>query len=287
MSQSITDIHIHIQPWWQLRPEILERMRMGKDNYDQLIAIMKDPKLLLKLMDDSGIERVGMINYVSPDLMGFDDSCNDFCAEYQNHAPDRLIAFGSVHPRFCKDVDAEMHRLIQDLGIRGIKIHPPHQLFYPNDYLEALPSLRFVYQRCEEWGIPLMIHTGTSFFQGARIKYGDPVCLDDIAVDFPNLKIIMAHGGRPFWTDEAFYLIRRHKNMFMDVSSIPPKKLVSDYFPRLDAIADKVLWGTDWPGPLVNDLRKNVDEFIDLGLSHEIQRKILSENAMKLFPIKG
>ena len=81
MHKSITDIHIHIQPWWQLKPEILERMRMGKSNYDALITIMKDPKLLLKLMDDSGIERVGLINYVSPDLMGFDETCNDFSAE--------------------------------------------------------------------------------------------------------------------------------------------------------------------------------------------------------------
>ena len=281
---SITDIHIHIQPWWQLKPAIRERMQAGKQDFDQLIAIMKDPALLLKLMDESGIERVGMINYVSPDLMGFDETCNDFISEYQRHAPERLIAFGSVHPRFCKDVDGEMHRLIQDLGIRAIKIHPPHQLFYPNDYLAELPSLRAVYQRCEEWGIPVMIHTGTSFFQGARIKYGDPICLDDIAVDFPRLKIIMAHGGRPFWMDSAFYLVRRHKNLFMDVSSIPPTKLISEYFPRLAEIGDKVLWGTDWPGPLVNDLRKNVDQFLTLPLKREIQDKILFQNALKLFP---
>lgn len=280
----IIDIHIHIQPWWQLKPAILERMRLGKDNFDALMVLMKEPSRLLDLMDRSNIAKVGLINYVSPDLMGFDASSNDFSAAYQRHAPDRFIAFGSVHPRFTADVDSEMKRLVHDLGIRAIKIHPPHQLLFPNDYLHGMSGLEIVYRRCEEWGIPVMIHTGTSFFAGARIKYGDPIHLDDVAVDFPKLKIIMAHGGRPLWMDTAFYLMRRHKNLWMDISSIPPRKLLSDYFPRLDEISDKVLFGTDWPGPLVEDIRKNADDFLSLPLSEEVKQRIVFDNAMRLFP---
>ncbi|KAB2881086.1 amidohydrolase [bacterium] len=281
----VIDIHIHIQPWWQLKPAILERMALGKENFDFLMDLMKSPAKLIELMDRAGIEKVGLINYVSPDLMGFDDSSNDFSAQYQSFAPDRFIAFGSVHPRFTKDADADIHRLIHELGIRAIKVHPPHQLFYPNDYLNGMKNLEIVYRRCEEWGIPVMVHTGTSFFSGARIKYGDPISLDDVALDFPKLKIIMAHGGRPIWMDTAFYLIRRHKNMYMDISSIPPKKLLSDYFPRLEAIADKVLFGTDWPGPQVEDMRKNADEFLSLPLEEETKLKIVRENALKLFSV--
>ncbi|HMV27474.1 MAG TPA: hypothetical protein PKA26_11390, partial [bacterium] len=68
----IIDIHIHIQPWWQLKPEIRTRMAHGKENYDQLLDIMKNPAKLIALMDKADIEKVGLINYVSPDLMGFD-----------------------------------------------------------------------------------------------------------------------------------------------------------------------------------------------------------------------
>ena len=278
------DIHIHIQPWWQLKPAILERMAQGKENFDFLMELMKSPAKLIELMDKAGIEKVGLINYVSPDLMGFDDSSNDFSANYQKFAPDRFIAFGSVHPRFTKDADADIHRLIHNLGIRAIKVHPPHQLYYPNDYVNGMKNLEIIYRRCEEWGVPVMVHTGTSFFAGARIKYGDPVHLDDVAVDFPKLNIIMAHGGRPIWMDTAFYLMRRHKNLYMDISSIPPKKLLSDYFPRLEEIGDKVLFGTDWPGPQVEDMRKNADEFLTLPLKDETKLKILRENALKLFP---
>ena len=279
----VVDIHIHIQPWWQLKPEIRDRMAAGKDDFEGLLDLMKNPAHLIKIMDDSDIEKVGLINYVSPDLMGFDETSNDFSAEYQKFAPDRFIAFGSVHPRFVKDADAEIHRLIQDLGIRAVKIHPPHQLFYPNDYLSGMKNLEVVYRRCEEWGIPVMFHTGTSFFSGARIKYGDPMCLDDVALDFPKLKMIMAHGGRPLWMDTAFYLLRRHRNLWLDISSIPPKKLISDYFPRLEEVADRTLFGTDWPGPMVQDIRKNADEFLSLPLSEKAKKGIIRENALKLF----
>ncbi|MCB0834338.1 MAG: amidohydrolase [Bacteroidetes bacterium] len=283
MRPKVVDIHIHIQPWWQLKPEIRDRMAAGKDDFEGLLDLMKNPAHLIKIMDDSDIEKVGLINYVSPDLMGFDETSNDFSAEYQKFAPDRFIAFGSVHPRFVKDADAEIHRLIQDLGIRAVKIHPPHQLFYPNDYLSGMKNLEVVYRRCEEWGIPVMFHTGTSFFSGARIKYGDPMCLDDVALDFPKLKMIMAHGGRPLWMDTAFYLLRRHRNLWLDISSIPPKKLISDYFPRLEEVADRTLFGTDWPGPMVQDIRKNADEFLSLPLSEKAKKGIIRENALKLF----
>ena len=76
-----------------------------------------------------------------------------------------------------------------------------------------------------------MFHTGTSIFPGARNKYGDPIYIDDVAVDFPKLKILLAHGGRPLWMDTAFFLMRRHPNVYLDISGIPPKTLLK-YFPR-------------------------------------------------------
>ena len=99
------------------------------------------------------------------------------------------------------------------LGIKLIKIHPPHQLLYPNDYVNGVKELEIIYRAAEANGIPIMVHTGTSIFPGARNKYGDPMYVDDVAVDFPKLKILLAHGGRPLWMDTAFFLVRRHPNV--------------------------------------------------------------------------
>jgi predicted TIM-barrel fold metal-dependent hydrolase len=168
------------------------------------------------------------------------------------------------------------------LGIRLIKIHPPHQLIYANDYLNGLKELETIYGAAEANGIPVMIHTGTSIFPAARNKYGDPIYLDDVAVDFPGLKILMAHGGRPIWMKTAFFLLRRHRNVYLDISGIPPKLLL-EYFPRLDEIAKRTLFGTDWPSPGIPDIRKNMDQFQALALSEEIKEQILSKTALAIW----
>jgi predicted TIM-barrel fold metal-dependent hydrolase len=115
----------------------------------------------------------------------------------------------------------------------------------------------------------------------ARNIYGDPIYVDDVAVDFPDLKIILAHGGRPIWTDTAFFLVRRHKNVYMDISGIPPNRLLS-YFPRLELIAAKTMFGSDWAGPMVSSIRSNIDAFLSLPLSATIKQQVLRETALGL-----
>jgi predicted TIM-barrel fold metal-dependent hydrolase len=169
------------------------------------------------------------------------------------------------------------------LGIRMIKIHPPHQLLFPNDYLTGVKELEIIYRAAEANGVPVMFHTGTSVFPGARNKYGDPIYVDDVAVDFPRLKILLAHGGRPLWMQTAFFLVRRHSNVYLDISGIPPKTLLK-YFPRLEEIAQKTLFGTDWPGPGVPDIRRNLDEFRALPLTEDVRQQILSKTAASIWP---
>jgi uncharacterized protein len=170
------------------------------------------------------------------------------------------------------------------LGLQMIKIHPPHQLLFPNDYLTGAKELEIIYRAAEANGVPVMFHTGTSIFPGARNKYGDPIYVDDVAVDFPKLKILLAHGGRPLWMQTAFFLVRRHPNVYLDISGIPPKMLLK-YFPRLEEIAQKTLFGTDWPGPGVPDIRKNLDEFRALPLITSVQEQILSKTALSIWPV--
>ncbi|HQR18908.1 MAG TPA: amidohydrolase family protein [Gemmatimonadales bacterium] len=283
LNYPVSDMHIHIQPWRQLKPAVADVMRVGKEaHWERLIALMDDPKALLEVMDASGVWRVALINYPSPDLMGFDDSTNDFAARYAEASPERILPFGGVHARFTKDPEGDVDRLIS-LGIRCLKIHPPHQCYPANAYTEGLEALGRIYRRCEERGLPVLVHTGTSIFPGARSKWGNPMELDDVAIDFPKLTIVMAHGGRPLWMEEAFFILRRHPNVHLELSGIPPAKLL-EYFPRLTDIAHKTIWGTDWPSPGVHDLRKNLDAFRALPLSPDVQRAILSDTSLRLFP---
>lgn len=279
----ITDAHIHIQPWRDLKPAVAAAMRRGKeDHWDRLLALMDDPAALLDILDQSEIWRVGLVNYPSPDLMGFTASTNTFAATYASANPERLMPYGGVHPRFTTDPRGDVDALVE-LGIRCLKIHPPHQLFPANAYTDGLDALGQIYRRAEDRGLPVMIHTGTSIFPGARCKYGRPMELDDVALDFPDLRIIMAHGGRPLWMDEAFFIMRRHRNVHLELSGIPPLRLL-EYFPRIEEIGDRVVWGTDWPSPGVRDLRVNLDQFLGLRLPAALKERITRHNPLSLFP---
>ena len=279
----ITDCHIHIQPHDNLRPSALELIKNASANFDEVIEYSRSPKSFLKYLDSAGIDRAVLINYVAPEVIGLTGEVNHFVANYVKEDPRRLISCGGLHPRHTKSIEADLE-LILRLKIRMIKIHPPHQLLFPNDYQNGVKELELIYKTAEDHGIPIMFHTGTSIFPGARNRYGDPIYLDDVAVDFPKLKIVLAHGGRPIWMRTAFFLLRRHRNMFLDISGIPPKALLK-YFPRLEEIADKTLFGTDWPSPGVSSIERNLGEFRALPLSEDTKANILSKTAMKLWPV--
>lgn len=277
----ITDCHIHIQPYEMFKAGPLEVMRKARGKFDDIIEYSRSPKALLRYLDSVGVERAVLINYVAPEVMGLTSEVNQWVVSYCKQNPRRLLSCGSVHPRHTKNVQADMEQIART-GIRMIKIHPPHQLLFANDYVNGVKELEVIYGMAEKHGIPVMVHTGTSIFPGARNRYGDPLFLDDVAVDFPNLKILMAHGGRPIWMQTAFFLLRRHRNMYLDISGIPPKLLLQ-YFPRLQEIASKTLFGTDWPSPGVKDIKQNIDEFSALPLSAEIQQQVLSKTALGIW----
>jgi uncharacterized protein len=280
-SHRVIDAHIHIQPFHMMKPEVQRTFWQKKDNRAELEGYAEDASKLLRRMDEDGVERVGLINYVSPDLMGFTSDANVWMLRFASADPSRLIAFGSVNPRFCDNVGDEVDRII-DAGAKALKVHPPHQIFRANAYQDSLPSLAELYGRAEAAGIPVTIHTGTSVFPGARSRFGDPMDVDDVAIDFPKLTILLAHGGRPLWMDAAFFVVRRHANVHLELSGIPPVRLL-EYFPRLEEIAGKCVWGTDWPSPGVASMRGNVEQFLALPLRDDSKRRILYDNAMRVF----
>ena len=236
----ITDCHIHIQPIKLFKPHALALIKGDRKNFDEIASYSDSPSAFLKYLDRCGVDRAVLINYVAPEVIGLTPEVNQFVGDYVKHDPKRLISCGGLHPRHSTNIMADVEHILR-LGIRMIKIHPPHQLLFPNDYL------------------------------------------NDVAVDFPKLKIILAHGGRPLWMDTAFFLLRRHANVYLELSGIPPKRLLT-YFPRLNEIAHKTMFGTDWPSPGVADVKQNFEDFKALPISEEMRAKILSGTAASIWP---
>src|SRR5579872_6039989 len=145
---SVIDVHVHISPLEMFKPQALELIKKGRRDLDDLQRYSASPAEFLRFLDQISVERVGLINYVSPDVIGFTSEVNDWIGRYCQADPKRLIAFGGVHPKFVADAGGEVDRM-KELGIRGIKIHPSHQEFAPNAYRDGLGPLAKVYERAQ------------------------------------------------------------------------------------------------------------------------------------------
>jgi predicted TIM-barrel fold metal-dependent hydrolase len=279
----VFDAHIHVGPLDQVKERARRVMMDGRDDLDLLGRVQSSADELLRVMDAERISRAALINSAAPDVIGITDLVNPWIARYVEGHRDRLVPVGGIHPRHSRDVAGDMKRLLDVHRLGAIKLHPPHIELAANAYRTDCPSLADVYRLAGEAKRPVLIHTGTSIFPGARNVYADPMACDDVAVDFPGTTLVLCHAGRPLWYDTAFFLVRRHSNVMLDLSSIPPRKLL-EVLPRLPEVADRVLWGTDWPSKGVRSMRRNVEDFLSLPLSDAVKRKILFENAAALFP---
>jgi predicted TIM-barrel fold metal-dependent hydrolase len=282
----LIDVHVHVSRSEHERPWVLEFIESQSDGdvwkkVDQVLT----PTTFRPFLQQNGIDWAVALAEDSPATVGVTphDYVADLCAK-ANAQPDpatgargKIIPFASLNPFTVNDLALELEKLVKDFGFRGFKAYPVYQHHYMND-IRMYP----LYAKAQELGVPMLVHTGSSVFKGARIKYGDPLHLDDVAIDFPNLTIMMAHSGRPFWYEQAFWLARQHKNVYMELSGLPGKKLL-EYFPELERNADKIVYGSDWPGnPFI---RRNVDAILGLPLKDSTKEKILWKNAEKVLGV--
>ncbi|ARM76911.1 amidohydrolase family protein [Acidianus manzaensis] len=236
---------------------------------------------VIKEMDEANIDYIVIIAYSSRIVWNtkedFAINTIKFLKDYKN----RFSVVGGVEVEKLSKEEAKFWIEKQyEAGVSGFKIHPVHSWIKPNAYREeegGIENLRILYEFAEDNNLPVIIHTGTSSFSMSRNKYGDPIFLDDIAVDFPKLKIVMAHMGRPNWISTAFQLCRIRNNIYAEISSIPPKKLL-EYIPRLEILKDKLIYGSDVGGPGVKGLRENLYEFLSLNISDETKKLATSIN---------
>jgi predicted TIM-barrel fold metal-dependent hydrolase len=205
---------------------------------------------------------------------------NEEIADAARLHPDVIIPFASVDPA-RPDARERVRRLIDEHQVKGFKFHPNLQAFFPNDR-----SVYPVYEVIEEAGLPALFHSGHSGIGtgvpgggGLRLKYSNPLCLDDVAADFPSLPIVIAHPSFP-WQDEAISVCLHKENVWIDLSGWSPK-----YFPpELVQYANtqlraKVLFGSDFP--LITPDRWLAD-FQEAPFRDEVRPLILKENAARL-----
>ena len=268
----IVDFHIHPVPSETHIPESFKTF-LEKEQRD-LADLRKnygESAQLLELMDQAGVDYSVVIAEVAPitSALVTNEEVREFC-----RLSPRLLPFASINPYLTTDSPAVLERLVSQEGFRGLKMYPTYQYFYPND-----PLVYPLYARAQDLQIPIMFHTGSSVFKGSRLKYGDPIFFDDVAVDFPKLTIIMCHGGRPLWYNKAAFLARLHENVYLEISGLPPKRLLS-YFPDLKRMSTKVLFGSDWYS--VKGIKKNIEVIRKLPIGDNAKAQILGENAARL-----
>ena len=210
---------------------------------------------------------------------------NEEIAELAHAHADVAIPFASVNPHRGAAGVREARRLIADFGVRGFKFHPSVQDFFPDDRM-AYP----LYEAIAEAKLPALFHTGqtgvgagTPGGGGVRLKYANPMHLDDVAADFPGLQIVMAHPAVP-WQDEQLSVAVHKPNVWIDLSGWSPR-----YFePKLVQYAntllkDRMLFGSDYP---VLAPERWMAEFDKLPIKPEVRPLILKENAIRLLGLK-
>lgn len=280
----IVDFHLHVGKREHWNPAIHALFKQLNPGLYEIQDEIMTPENIVGMLDGSGVDWAVVSAELSPKVTGV--VTNEFVAEFCKNHLDRLIPFCSVHPTEDQNPAKKLKHAIENLEMRGLKLYPTYQYFYPNAYTNSQKweKLRNLYEAAETFGIPVMFHTGTSIFPNARLKYGNPMFLDDVATDFPEMPVIIVHGGRGPWFDMAFYVTRLHSNTYLEVSGLPPKNLLQ-YFPQLEVIAEKVLFGSDWPGVL--SIAENIEAIRNLDMSEKAKAQILGENAIRLLKLSS
>ena len=207
---------------------------------------------------------------------------NDYVAGIARKHPEQFIGFATVDPWRMEAGVRELERSVKELGLRGLKLHPIHQAFFPNDK-------RFypLYEKCVELSVPVLIHTGFAAAgagmpggAGLKLKYSAPIPgIDDVAADFPDLTIIMAHPSWP-WIEEQIAVALHKPNVYLDLSGWAPR-----YIPEVlvretnTRLRRKVLFGSDFPYLPPDRWLRDFDE---LPIRDEVRPMVLLENARKV-----
>ncbi|MGY1620726.1 amidohydrolase family protein [Geodermatophilus sp. SYSU D00965] len=278
------DVHVHVEADTHGHYALDDELRAAASKY-----FKGDPyhPTVPQIADDYRAQNMAAVVFtVDTELAtGQPALSNEEIAEAAAQHPDVLIPFGSIDPARGQSGVRAARRLVEDHGVRGFKFHPSIQAFEPNDR-RVYP----LYEELQDLGVPALFHTGQTGIgsglpggRGIKLRYSDPMLLDDVAADFPGLTIIMAHPSVP-WQDAAISVAQHKANVYIDLSGWSPK-----YFPpQLVRAANtllktKVLFGSDYP--LLRPERW-IKDFAALEIRDEVRPLIMKENAIKALGLR-
>lgn len=274
----LVDAHIHVADRNTLKVEwdtwvgpAANRAAVSGVYGDDGVAV---PARLDALLDAEGVDRALLFAEYSPRVTGIQSIEDMLPIVAYNPTRFRLVA--NVNPHLHHPIVRELRRQL-DLGAVALKVHPVHGNFAPNDR-ELYPA----YAECEARSIPVITHTGPSSFPGASTNVGDPALLGDVLRDFPDLTVVLAHGGRGWTYETAGFMALAESRLWLDIAGLPPRKL-PHYFQRFDLnrIATRWIFGTDWPA--VPGFAANITGLADLGLEPRTLQAVLGGNAQAVY----
>ena len=265
------------------------KMKLSKDVYFAGSAVKEQnafdsrPEQLLEATKDA--DKVIVFGIKAP-FCGI-NADQELIADFVKRHSDRFVGWCSVDPNDADCVDQLVH-YVNDLGLRGLKCSPIYQNWNPQD-----PKHLPLFRKAEQLGIPVNVHQGTTFVRPGPLKYANPVLLEDIAIACPNLRIVIAHMGHP-WEDECVVLIRKHPNLFANVSALHYRPV--RYYQALTSAVEygvehKLILGSDFPSatlPQVIAGQHKVNDILEgtkfPRISDEVIHNILYENWKRFLP---
>ena len=236
-SQLIVDCHTHVGDASHLSAQFLSDARTvaGNPNLNLVVDLDEHWKAMEPVSKAIVLGfRAHHVGYVIP---------NEYVASYVKQHPEKLIGFCSIDPNDDDAVEQLDHSIL-NLGLRGLKLGPIYQNIHPSDQ----KSLK-LFKRAEELEIPILIHQGTTFCSNVSLEVANPVLLQPIALQFPKLRIIIAHMGHP-WIGETLSLIRKHPNLYSDISALyyRPWQFYNALVLAMEyGVLHKLLFGSDYP----------------------------------------
>ncbi len=271
------DMHVHVPRQPGLTEiEIESHLR----SYFRVKCAPEDPAAMAAHF--KALDVLGVIFSVDTETStGEPPDTNDYVAEIVRDYPGQFIGFATVDPHKGKAAVMELERAVTELGLRGLKLHPIHQAFMPND-----PRFYPLYRMCSDLGVPALFHTGFAAAGagmpgggGFKLKYAAPIPgIDDVAADFPDLTIIMAHPAWP-WVEEQIAVALHKPNVYIDLSGWAPRFIPQSLIREANTrLRDKVLFGSDYP---YLTPERWLREFAELEMRDEVRPKVLLDNARK------
>ena len=277
----LVDVHLHVARL----PTLKEAWKGWAEDFGDAGAMSRvydaagtpDPVRLDEYLASEGVDVALLMTEYSPKATGIQPIEDVLPLAARNPARVKVIA--NVNPHLHYPVDEELARQL-DLGAVALKVHPVHAGIAANDQ-----ALYPAYEVCQQAGIPVVVHCGTSVFPGSSNKFADPVYLDDVLRDFRRLNVVLAHGGRGWWYDAAAFMALSSERVWIELSGLPPSRL-REYYARHSwkRLTRRMIFGTDWPG--VPGIAANARAVAALCPDEETAALVLAGNACQVYNLK-